>query len=265
MKLRAVDAIIADIYQRAALFCRRERNLEHSMGKELYSQRKEIKYVVPLGKALAIREQLDRLLQRDEHCTNGPYVVRSLYFDSVNQIDFAQKLAGVKDRKKVRLRIYDGDASLCKLEIKQKTDDRQQKLSLIVSASDAMELTRGNIRALQNYFADSHTSRKAYGIMAQGMYRPVAQIAYDRLAYKYPMYDTRITLDMNVRTSESNFDIFSPDVRYTPVMREEAVLEVKYSGKLMGFLSALFAQFDLTQGTYSKYCAGRPVYYDFNY
>ena len=48
-------------------------------------------------------------------------------------------------------------------------------------------------------------------------------------------------------------------------MREDAVLEVKYSGKLMGFLSALLAQFHLTQGTFSKYCAGRPIFYDFNY
>lgn len=235
------------------------------MDRELYSLRKEIKYVVPLGKALAIKEQLDRLLRRDEHCMDGPYLVRSLYFDSVNQIDFAEKLAGVSDRKKVRLRIYDGDGSLCKLEIKQKNDDRQQKLSLIVSASDAAELSRGNIKALQNYFDSSQTSLKAYCIMAQGQYRPVVQIAYDRLAYRYPMYDTRITLDLNVRSSESNMDIFSPDVCYTPVLRENAVLEVKYSGKLMGFLSAVFAQFHLTQGAYSKYCTGRPVYYDFNY
>ena len=235
------------------------------MGGELYSQRKDIKYIVPLGKALAIREQLDRLLQRDEHCADGPYLVRSLYFDSANQIDFAEKLAGVINRKKVRLRIYDKDASLCKLEIKQKTDDRQQKLSLIISASDAAEISHGNIKVLKKYFDTSATSLKAYGIMAQGLYRPVAQIAYDRLAYKYSMYDTRITLDMNVRSSESNLDIFSPDVRYVPIMREDAVLEVKYSGKLMGFLSALLAQFHLTQGTFSKYCAGRPVYYDFNF
>ena len=169
------------------------------------------------------------------------------------------------NRKKVRLRIYDKDASLCKLEIKQKTDDRQQKLSLIISVSDAAEISHGNIKVLKKYFDTSATSLKAYGIMAQGLYRPVAQIAYDRLAYKYSMYDTRITLDMNVRSSESNLDIFSPDVRYVPIMREDAVLEVKYSGKLMGFLSALLAQFHLTQGTFSKYCAGRPIFYDFNY
>ena len=42
-----------------------ERNPDWTMGGELYSRRKEIKYIVPLAKALAVREQLDRLLQRD--------------------------------------------------------------------------------------------------------------------------------------------------------------------------------------------------------
>lgn len=235
------------------------------MENELNCLRKEIKYVIPLGKALAIRDRLDKLLARDSHCINGPYSVRSLYFDSVNNIDFAEKLAGVAERKKVRLRIYDGDASLCKLEIKQKTDDRQQKLSLIISETDARELSHGNIKALRNYFDSSETGLRAYGIMAQGQYRPVVQVEYDRLAYRYPMYDTRVTLDMNVRASESDMDLFSSEVCYTPVLRENVVLEVKYSGKLMGFLSAMLAQFCLTQGTYSKYCAGRFVYYDFNY
>ena len=235
------------------------------MSKELYSLRKEIKYVIPLGKALAIKEQLDRLLPRDSYCAGGAYSVRSLYFDSVNNIDFTEKLSGVADRKKVRLRIYNGDASLCKLEIKQKNGDRQQKLSLVISESDARELAHGNYSVLKEHFDGSDTGLKAYSIMAQGLYRPAVLIEYDRLAYRYPMYDTRVTLDMNIRASESNRDLFSEKVLYTPVMRECVVLEVKYSGKLIGFLSAMLARFHLTQGTYSKYCAGRQVHYDFNY
>lgn len=239
--------------------------LENTASGELFSHRKEIKYVVPLSKALAIKDHLNKLLPLDSYCADGAYSVRSLYFDSANNIDFIEKLSGVMDRKKVRLRIYNGDASLCKLEIKQKNEDRQQKFSVLISEADARELTRGNYSVLKNYFQTAEASIKAYSIMRQGLYCPVAQIEYDRIAYKYPMYDTRITLDMNVRSSESNMDIFSSDVHYTPIMRDSVVLEVKYSGKLMGFISGLLVQFDLTQGTYSKYCAGRKVYYDFNY
>lgn len=235
------------------------------MGGELYTHRKEMKYVIPPGKALAIKEQLDGLMERDSYCKEGPYLVRSLYFDSLNNIDFAQKLSGVIDRKKVRLRIYNGDASLCKLEIKQKNDDRQQKLGCIISREDAEALSSGKYRVLKRYFDTSETSLKAYSIMVQGQYRPVVQIAYDRLAYRYPMYDTRVTLDMNIRSTESNLCLFSPNVYYIPVLQGSVVLEIKYSGKMMGFLPAMLARFHLTQESYSKYCAGRRVYYDFNY
>lgn len=235
------------------------------MDREFYSLRKEIKYVIPYGKALAIKEQMEKLMERDDYCREGAYLVSSLYFDSVNNIDFSEKLSGVKDRKKVRLRIYNEDASLCKLEIKQKNNDRQQKLSFLIAETDARALSQGEYRVLKNYFDTSKTSLKAYGIMVQGQYRPAVQIAYDRIAYKYPMYDTRVTFDMNVRSAESNMDLFSPSVSYTPVMRDNVVLEIKYSGKMMGFLSAVLARFHLTQESYSKYCAGRRVYYDFNY
>lgn len=235
------------------------------MSEELLSLRREIKYIIPLWKAIRIKECLDNLLTRDGHCVNGAYSVRSLYFESINNIDFADKLSGTDIRKKVRARIYDGDASLCKLELKEKKGDWQSKQSFLVDGKDVQAITCGDYSVLKNYFQDTPTSMKAYTIMAQGRYRPVVIIEYDRLAYRYPMYETRITLDMNIRSTESNLNLFSPQIHYLPVMNENVVLEIKYSGKLMGFISDALSPFDLTQGAYSKYCSGRRNYYDFNY
>lgn len=235
------------------------------MNREMISLRKEIKYTVPLEKAHMIKNCLDRLMEKDSHCTDGFYTVRSVYFESVHDTDFAQKLSGANSRKKVRLRIYDNDMSLCKLEIKQKNGDWQQKHSFVIEREDAEALSQGNYGVLQHYFDSTKTAIEGYSIMVQGCYRPVVQIAYDRVAYRYPMYDTRVTLDMNIRASESNLDIFSSEVNYTPIQYEYVVLEIKYSGKLMGFISNTLAQFNLTQGAYSKYCSGRKVHYDFNY
>jgi len=235
------------------------------MGEELRTTRKEIKYIVPLEKALMIKDRLELSMERDSYCVNNAYAVRSLYFDSVNNIDFSQKLGGIDIRKKIRLRIYDGSASLCKLEVKQKECDRQCKQSFIIGKEDAKELMKGNYSVLKNYFIDSAASIKAYAIMVRGQYRPVVLVEYDRLAYKYAMYNTRITLDMGIRSTESNLNIFSENIFFTPIMYEKAVLEVKYSGKVMGFISNILSQFELTQASYSKYCSGRKTYYDFNY
>lgn len=235
------------------------------MGTETSLLRKEIKYVMPLSKALHIRNGLERILKRDDYCAKDAYLVRSLYFDSVNHVDFSDKLAGINVRKKVRIRIYDGDASLCKLELKQKQGEWQRKQSCIISAGDVEKLSKGNYSVLEKYFDHSETALKAYTIMTQGGYKPVSLIEYERWAYKYSMYDTRITLDMNIRSSESNMDIFASEVNFAPVMHKDVVFEVKYSGKLMGFISDMLAQFELTQGAYSKYCAGRRIYYDFDF
>ena len=237
--------------------------MKNTIYKELFTRRKEIKYVIPMEKAIKMKSHLDIVLQKDVYCTEAPYSVRSLYFESIHSTDFSEKVDGIDVRKKVRLRIYNGDASLCKLEIKQKNGDLQCKHSFIISAHDAKELAHGNYGVLRNYFHNTGTSIDVYAIMLQGCYRPVVQIEYDRIAYKYPMYDTRITLDMNIRSSETNMDIFAPKIQYTPILHDAVVLEIKYNGRLMGFISDTLNQFDLTQGSYSKYCAGRKVYYDF--
>lgn len=239
--------------------------MEQVRSGELVSLRKEIKYIVPLEKVLIIKARLDNFLPRDDYCSDGAYSVRSLYFESVNNTDFSEKMEGIDIRKKIRARIYNSDSSTCKLELKQKEDIWQQKHSFIISQKDVKELSAGNYSVLQSYFRSVAISGKIYNIMTQGRYKPVVQIEYDRFAYQYPMYDTRITLDMNIRSSETNMDIFASKVHYVPIMCENVVLEIKYSGKLMGFISGILGQFDLTQSSYSKYCFGRRIYYDFNY
>lgn len=235
------------------------------MKEELFTLRKEIKYVISLQQAFVLKNTLDHFLMRDRYCADCAYSIRSLYFDSINNIDFSEKLAGADNRKKVRLRIYNGDASFCKLELKAKRGDCQQKMSFLISKADAEAVSYGRYNVIKNYFHKADAAIQVYSIMEQGRYKPVVLMEYDRIAYQYSMYDTRITIDRNIRSTESDFNIFSQAVRYRPVMYENAVLEIKYSGKLMGFLSDILSRFDLTQSACSKYCAGRRVYFDFNY
>ena len=98
--------------------------MEQTRRVELVSLRKEIKYIVPLEKAIILKSRLDNLLPRDAYCSDGPYSVRSLYFESINNTDFDEKLAGLDIRKKIRARIYNSDPSVCKLELKQKNGKR---------------------------------------------------------------------------------------------------------------------------------------------
>lgn len=235
------------------------------MAEELSVFRSENKYEISFTEALKIRKRLDRVMHLDSHSTGGGYAVRSLYFDSLNNYDFNTKLAGTELRKKIRLRVYSPHDKTVKLEVKQKNGDLQHKVSLIISREDAQSLIRGDVSVLVKYFETSKNAAYVYKLMMLGCYRPVALIEYDRIAYTYPHYDTRLTFDMHVRSSECCFDLFAENPIYTHIMDDRVVMEVKYNEVLMGFISKALKPFNLTRSAYSKYTVGRKVFYDFYY
>lgn len=227
--------------------------------------RNEKKYLVSYGKAVSIRGKLDEILSRDRYSGMSGYVVRSLYFDSINNVDYKTKFSGVEKRKKIRIRSYPPAAGECKLELKEKFGDRQKKVSLWISKEDAKGLSRLDYSVLTKYFDKSQAAVKIYTTMVMGGYRPVTLVEYDRIAYTYPLYNTRITLDMNMRASESSLDVFDEEPLYTILMKEETILEVKYDQKLARFISDILRQYHLSQCSVSKYCIGRKVFCDFEF
>jgi hypothetical protein len=235
------------------------------MPQELSVFRSENKYLLSYIDALSLQSRLDKFLTRDIHSGPGGYLVRSLYFDSVNNHDFATKLAGTELRQKLRLRVYSAQDTVCKLESKQKNGDLQHKVSLTLTREEGKRLIAGDASVLVPHFAQTESAVYLYKTLALGGYRPAALIEYDRLAYTYPLYDTRITFDMRVRSNEANFDLFDPAPCYTPILDGQVVLEVKYDRKLMGFISELLRPYHLTRTAVSKYCVGRKQFYEFNY
>lgn len=227
-------------------------------------KRSENKYILSQEKALQLQMQLDKVLTRDKHSGNGPYIVRSLYFDSLNNIDFSTKMAGTEVRKKIRLRIYNPSDLKCKLEAKMKVGDLQRKVSLLLDREEAQQLIKGNYSVLTKYFSKTQDAVYLYTTMQLGCYKPVAIVEYDRIAYVYPRFETRLTFDMNVRCSEVDFDLFSRDLSYTAITKHDIILEVKYDTHLLKFISKILESYNLTRLSVSKYCISRPIYYEFN-
>ncbi|MBR1884247.1 MAG: polyphosphate polymerase domain-containing protein [Clostridia bacterium] len=236
------------------------------MAEILSVYRTENKYIISKKDLSNLMFKLDKILKRDNHSKMQAYKVRSLYFDSINNIDFKTKLAGTEIRKKIRIRTYDAQSEKCKLEMKQKNGDLQHKISMWITKEDAKELINRNYSVLTKYFEENKVAIEFYTTMLMGVYGPVALIEYDRIAYTYNLNNTRITFDMDVRASESNYDIFSENPIYTKVIDEsDTILEIKYDNKLVDFISDVFKPYKLTRTSVSKYCIGRKVFYDFNF
>ena len=79
--------------------------------------RHERKFLCPERNLLLTENRIRHICRPDTHvCATGDYVVRSLYFDSYDDRCLQENEAGTDERKKYRIRLYNGDADTIRLE-----------------------------------------------------------------------------------------------------------------------------------------------------
>ena len=218
--------------------------------------RTEQKYLISYLDAHMIASRIGQVIPRDVHGGYDGYLVRSLYFDTLNDDDFKDKEGGLELRRKIRLRVYGSEDQTAKLELKEKQGDFQRKRSLLLMREDAMELAGGNIEVLKKY--DTEFAAEMYGRMSSMNYMPKCIVEYDRKAFVVNTNDIRITFDSRIRASETNLNIFDPDLYCYPVSDISAVtMEVKFNNFLLGYVKDLVSYDGRQQLSSSKYCAAR--------
>lgn len=217
--------------------------------------RHEYKYTISYEEMLRLRKKLNELLDIDR--TYDGYMVRSLYFDSINDIDYYEKLDGVINRKKIRLRIYEPNAKKVKLELKSKYDYHQQKESLVITKKDAEELIKENYSILLNYKED--IASKIYSILATNIYKPKVIIEYQRIAYT-TKNNTRITFDFNIKRSNQVDTFFDKNINYLNITHpQDIVLEIKFNRFLEPYISNVLGKYVSRNESVSKYVMGRNI------
>ncbi|MDO4340361.1 MAG: polyphosphate polymerase domain-containing protein [Eubacteriales bacterium] len=218
--------------------------------------RKELKFPASMYDFARVDRILALQLQRDAHCRDAPYCVRSLYFDSLHDRDLEAGLAGMYRKGKVRLRVYAPDMSLIKLEHKLKAGSDQIKHSFTLSREQALEVMRGNFSVLLDM--KDERLNDLYLELTLGGYRPKVIVEYERLAYLYDMGDIRITYDWNVRAAQYTGQFFEEEIDGVPIQGSDSgVLEVKYNQFLPSFLKETLKSLDKLQAANSKYITSR--------
>lgn len=219
--------------------------------------RSELKYWISYADSLRLQAELEKLLLPDRYSEEGFYRVRSLYFDSLNQKDYVEKLDGAERRKKIRMRIYDESADVVKLECKQKSGALQHKESLLIGRQNAQRIMEGDYGSLLE--EPEELAWRLYCDLTLGCYRPAVVIEYERCAYLYGEYNTRITIDRHVRSSEVELDLFERDLPWIYTVEDAVILEVKFNETLIEPVKKLLAKYHLTNVAVSKYGSGRPI------
>ncbi|MCL2842510.1 MAG: polyphosphate polymerase domain-containing protein [Oscillospiraceae bacterium] len=220
--------------------------------------RQEKKYLINLEQYYYLSCEFGKLLMEDIHSSGDGYLVRSLYFDSLNDRDYEEKIDGVDLRKKIRLRNYGADSQSAKLEMKQKQGIMQKKRSLTLDKAQSHRLINGDYSVLLE--DNSSFAGECFGVMNMQCYRPKAVVAYTRKVFVADENEIRITFDHHIKGSESNFDIFSDDLVENMIFDPSlVVMEVKFNGFLLSYIKDIINTVNASELAVSKYCLGRAV------
>ena len=199
--------------------------------------RHEYKFLISRADAELLKLRLPHIMERDTHAGgSGQYTIRSLYFDDFSSTAYYDKMDGVAERAKYRIRFYDYDSSLIKLEKKEKKGALTRKTSQTITKRDAAALEFARTDGCPDH-PDGLTAELRIACVSKGL-RPRILVDYDRTPFICRDGNTRITLDENLRTRPYIPHLFASPRAMIPVIDpEQVILEVKFDDFLPGYLT----------------------------
>lgn len=215
--------------------------------------RHELKYHISPSEMAVLRSVISPLMQHDPNGNEkNEYMIRSLYFDTVNDDALEEKIAGVGNRQKYRIRIYNHSDRVIKLECKSKYGDLISKRSATISRELAQQLIAGDPSGLEKL--DHPLFHDLYREMRLRLMRPVVIVDYIREAYIHPVEDVRITFDRQLRTGLNAVDLFDASLPTYPVFDDAVeILEVKFNEFLPAHIQSVLSGVTAQRSAISKY------------
>ncbi|HRR77118.1 MAG TPA: polyphosphate polymerase domain-containing protein [Ruminococcus sp.] len=216
--------------------------------------RHEIKHEINYSDMLIIRHRLNAVAYQDPHAIDGKYFIRSLYFDNLADKALMEKVNGVIQREKFRIRYYNGDTSVIRLEKKTKFNHLGNKQSAPLTPEQAQSIVDGNTGWMLE--SEYPLVRELYAKMKNEGIAPKTIVDYTREPFIFPAGNVRVTLDYAIRSGIRCTDFLDPDCVTVPVS-DSIILEVKWDGFLPDIIRDAVSLRDRREGAFSKYAACR--------
>ena len=229
-------------------------------------QRWELKYVIPEGTALGVREFVRPFLDLDEYGVgraNLSYTIHNLYLDSDDLKIYWGTINGDKNRYKLRIRFYEDNAKApIYFEIKRRMNDAILKQRGGVKRHAVAAVLAGHLPAPDELVSNDARQLVAIQRFVQLMMNdraaPTAHVYYEREAWISPTDNSvRITMDRNVQiapefTLRFSSEMDGPIHVFTPLV----ILELKFTGRFPSWFNTLVKAFNLRLSSASKYADG---------
>lgn len=215
--------------------------------------RHEMKHFISHTDLLQLRAKLRLIAKEDSHAKDGGYRVRSLYFDNYKDKALYEKVEGVDDREKFRLRFYDEDLSFIRLEKKSKHGGICFKESIPITQEQCRSILEGEWRTLAN---TQGLLLELYTKMQYQHLRPKSIVDYWREVYLYPAGNVRVTMDTDIRSSTQINTFMEPKILSLPLPGVR-ILEVKYDCFLPEMIRGIVSLSSRQTTAFSKYAVTR--------
>ena len=217
--------------------------------------RHEWKHEISYADLLVIRQRLRAVMKPDKHCTDGKYMIRSLYFDNPDDKALREKIDGVNMREKFRIRYYNLDPSVIHLEKKSKHSGLGTKYSADLTAKEAQSIVDGDIDWMLG--SGRPLVQELYCKMRNQQLAPRTIVDYTREPYVYAPGNARVTFDYDIRTGLASTDFLDPECVTVPAGEPVIILEVKWDAFLPDIIKAAVQIPGRRAGAFSKYAQCR--------
>ena len=217
--------------------------------------RHEWKHEINVMDVFALRQRLRAVMKQDPHVKDGSYLIRSLYFDNLQDKCLREKIDGVNHREKYRIRFYNNDPSFICLEKKMKHGDLCCKLQERVTQAEVERLMAGDLAWMRD--GSRPLVSELYRDMTVKGLRPKTIVEYTREPFIYGPGNVRVTIDENIRTGLFRTDFLHADVPVIEVPDAPTILEVKWDAYLPDIIRDIVQVPNRRAGAFSKYAACR--------
>jgi len=227
--------------------------------------RYEYKYIIPLWKINELRKLILPYMNLDKHAKGregDQYTIKSIYFDSPSFDFYYEKIEGIKNRKKVRLRAYNNEEpeNTVFFEIKRKFDTPILKHRASTKFKYAKEIFADN--RINGFIVNSeefpelgdNSKRFFYQVFSKKL-KPVILIIYEREPYLYKFDKTiRVTFDKNLRSIPfPEIDKIYHDDKAKNILQNYFIMEVKFNDIFPSWMKPVIGKLGLRKQAASKY------------
>lgn len=221
--------------------------------------RHELKFWINYHQYHMMRNKLSKILELDKHARErGDYHIRSLYFDDLDNTALHEKLGGLRDREKYRIRIYNLSDQVIHLEKKIKRNDYIAKLKESLTREMCEDILKGNYEWLNT--SGKWLFQDMYHQLKYKLLRPKVIVDYVREAYTAETGNVRITFDKQLKTGLNSTDIFNRQLGTVNAFDHPfIVLEVKYDAYLPEYIRAIIQTEGIHRQSSSKYVMCRKL------